>query len=134
MYSNNAPNWYENLIKPAFAPPTYLFGIVWSIIYPIIFVTYGYTAYLVFKKKASKVLLLPVILNLIFNFLFSPIQFGLKNNLLAAIDITLVLITIIWYMLKIKPVSKKLMWAQIPYLLWVSFATVLQYSITYLNM
>ena len=58
---------------------------------------------------------------------------GLKNNLLAAIDILLVLITLIWAMIAIYPHMRWITYIQIPYLLWVSFATLLQLTITYLN-
>jgi len=76
---------------------------------------------------------LPFLLNLIFNFAFTPIQFGLKNNYLAALDILLVLATLIWAMAVIYPHARWIAYIQIPYLLWVSFATVLQLTITYLN-
>ena len=76
---------------------------------------------------------LPFILNLIFNFAFTPLQFGLKNNILAAIDIVLVLGTLIWAMAAIYPRARWIAFMQIPYLLWVLFATVLQLNITYLN-
>lgn len=125
--------WYQNLIKPSFAPPSWLFGPVWSLLYTIIFVTYGYIIYLVAKGRIAKKVLIPLLLNLVFNLLFSPIQFGLQNNLLAAIDIILVLITLIWLFLYLLPKNKFLAFAQIPYLLWVSFATLLQFSITWLN-
>ncbi len=72
-------------------------------------------------------------LNLIFNFAFTPLQFGLKNNILAAVDILLVLITLVWAMKTIYPYKKWITYIQIPYLLWVSFATILQLAITYLN-
>lgn len=79
---------------------------------------------------------LPFALNLFFNFAFNPIQFGLKNNFLASIDIVLVLGTLIWALLSICRVSSELRWVvyvNIPYLIWVSFATVLQLTITFLN-
>jgi len=68
-----------------------------------------------------------------FHFSFTPIQFGLKNNYLAALDILLVLITLIWAMLAIFPHERWITYIQIPYLLWVIFATVLQLTVTYLN-
>lgn len=77
--------------------------------------------------------ILPFILNLIFNFAFTYFQFGLNNNLLAAIDIILTLLTIIWMFVVIFPYEKNIVFLNIPYLLWVSFATLLQLSITYLN-
>jgi tryptophan-rich sensory protein len=76
---------------------------------------------------------LPFILNLIFNLIFTPIQFGLKNNLLAGADVLLVFITLVWAMVAIFPYAKWIAYIQIPYVLWVTFATVLQLTITYLN-
>jgi len=73
------------------------------------------------------------ILNLIFNLLFSPIQFGLQNNYLAALDITIVVGTLIWAMVSIFPYSRFIAYVQLPYLSWGLFATILQYSITWLN-
>lgn len=89
--------------------------------------------YLFFKKQIPFLVLLPFILNLLFNFAFTPLQFGLRNNYLALIDIIMVLATLIWCMFAINPFSKALSLFQIPYLIWVSFATILQISITYLN-
>lgn len=129
----NTFEWYENLIKPSFAPPSNVFGIAWSILYPIIFLSFGYTIYLTVTKRVPASILTPLVLNLLFNFAFSPIQFGLKNNGLAAIDITFVLVTLVWFLMRIIPYSKMIAIAQVPYLLWVFFATILQYSITWLN-
>jgi len=131
---NNTTLWYSKLIKPSFAPPSWLFGPVWTVLYTIIFSTYSYIIYKIIKGDFPRVLLWPLLLNLVFNFLFTPIQFGLKNNLLATIDITLVLGTLIWLISLVLPISKPLSYAQIPYLLWVSFATILQISITWLNL
>lgn len=129
----NSFEWYAQLKKPFFAPPSSLFGPVWSFLYVTIFSTFGYVLYLFIKKAIPFAVVLPFILNLVFNFAFTPLQFGLKNNYLALIDIVFVFITIVWSMYKIYPHSKVIALAQIPYLLWVSFATVLQFSITYLN-
>jgi tryptophan-rich sensory protein len=76
---------------------------------------------------------LPFILNLIFNFAFTPIQFGLKNNLLAAADVLLILSTLIWSMITILPIIPWVAYLEIPYLIWVCIATTLQLTITYLN-
>jgi tryptophan-rich sensory protein len=75
----------------------------------------------------------PFALNLLFNFAFTPLQFGLKSNVLATIDILLILATLIWAMRSIYPYAPWVTYAQIPYLLWVTFATLLQLTITYLN-
>lgn len=129
----NTYDWYQQLIKPWWAPPAWLFGPVWTVLYIIIAISFGYAAYLFLKKKISFYVVLPFILNLIFNFAFTPIQFGLQNNLLAAIDIILVLATLIWALLAVYPRKKWITIINIPYFLWVCFATVLQLTITVIN-
>lgn len=125
--------WYAELIKPEWTPPAWLFGPVWSILYTVIAISFGYVLYQVSKGKLPAKTLLPFALNLVFNLAFSPIQFGLQNNVLAAVDILLVLGTLVWFM---KTIWNKYRWValvNIPYLMWVSFATVLQLTVTYLN-
>ncbi len=131
---NNEYNWYSQLIKPEWAPPAFLFGPVWTFLYIIIAVTFITVVVKVWKKEWPKSVLWPFILNLVFNFSFTPLQFGLQNNLLAAIDIVLVLATLVWTMYAVWPKARWITYALIPYLLWVSFATVLQLTITYLNL
>ncbi len=127
-------NWYQTLIKPEWAPPAWLFGPVWSVLYTIIAITFGYVIYLYFKGVIPLMVLLPFILNLVFNAAFTPIQFGLQNNLLATIDIFLVLGTLLWALYVIHPYAPYVTYANIPYVLWGAFATVLQVTITYLNL
>ena len=126
--------WYATLIKPAWAPPSWIFGPVWSILYTIIAITYGYTLVLFLKGKISFRVLLPFILNIIFNLAFTPLQFGLQNNFLAAIDILLVFATLVWLIIVIYHHARWVSYANIPYLLWVTFAMTLQFTITYLNL
>ncbi len=127
-------NWYSNIIKPSWSPPAWIFGPVWTFLYILIAFSFGKVISMYIRKTVPFIILLPFLLNLLFNFLFSPIQFGLQNNLLASIDILLVLGTLIWAMIVIYPYAKWITYIQIPYLLWVSFATVLQLTVTYLNM
>ena len=75
----------------------------------------------------------PFIINIIANVIFTPLQFGLRNNILASIDILLVLETLVHSMKVIYPYRRWITYIQIPYLLWVLFATVLQLTVTYLN-
>ncbi|MFH1744916.1 MAG: TspO/MBR family protein [bacterium] len=126
-------NWYSQLIKPEWSPPAWLFGPVWTFLYCLIAVSFGKVFFMFINKQIPFIVVLPFVLNLIFNFSFTPIQFGLKNNLLAAVDILFVLGTLIWAMIAIYPHTRWITYIQVPYLLWVSFATVLQLTITYLN-
>ena len=129
----NAYNWYSQLKKPKWAPPSWLFGPVWSVLYVLIFVSFGAVFYKVFNHELPAIILVPFILNLIFNFLFTPIQFGLKNNYLAAVDIILTLLTLKVAMWAIYPYIHWVTFINIPYLVWVAFATILQLTVTYLN-
>jgi tryptophan-rich sensory protein len=120
-------------VRPSWAPPSFVFGPVWSFLYTLIAISYGYVFYKVYTKELPPMVALPFVLNLIFNFLFSYFQFTLRNNLLASVDIILILVTLIWAMVAIYPYVKWVALMNIPYLLWVAFATVLQITITYLN-
>jgi tryptophan-rich sensory protein len=130
---NSSYAWYQTLIKPTWAPPSWLFGPVWTFLYIIIAGSYGYVAYLFITKKIPFTVLLPFILNIIFNLLFTPIQFGLQNNILAMVDIFLVLGTLIWALASIYKHAPWVTYVNIPYLAWVCFAMVLQVTVTVLN-
>lgn len=130
---NTETLWYANLIKPEWSPPGWLFGPVWSVLYLIIAVTFFAVAWQYWKGNVRFAVLLPFLLNLVFNLLFSPIQFGLKSNILAAVDITLVLATLLWALWEVRRRIPWVAYANLPYLAWVCFATVLQFSITWLN-
>ncbi len=132
----NEPTQYAELIKPFWSPPSWLFGPVWTVLYAIIAISFGTVFYKAFTGKLSWMVALPFALNLLFNLVFTPIQFGLKNNLLASIDILLVVGTLLWALYAIWHAAPELRWityANIPYLLWGTFATCLQITITYLN-
>ena len=124
---------YAEFIRPDWAPPAWLFSPVWTILYIIIIISFGWVFYQAFIGKIPKLVALPFGLNLFFNLIYTPIQFGLQNNLLASIDIILVLATLIWLLVVVWPYARWVSLANIPYVLWVSFATVLQFAITYLN-
>lgn len=131
---NTTSQWYQELIKPTWAPPSYLFGPVWTVLYTIIAVSFGFVFYKVIKGDLPKKVALPFILNIISNAAFTPLQFVLQNNILAAIDIIIVLATIIWFMKAILPYYKWVAYVNIPYFIWVTFATFLQINILFLNL
>jgi len=129
----NTYNWYSTLLKPTWAPPSWVFGPIWSVLYIIIAITYSAVFYKVYTKEIPAIVALPFVLNLIFNFAFTYFQFGLKNNLLASLDILLVLGTLVWALVAIYPHVKWISLANIPYLTWVCIATVLQLTVTLMN-
>jgi tryptophan-rich sensory protein len=131
---SNSYIWYSTLIKPFWAPPAWLFGPVWTFLYILIFITFGFVFYKAFQKQIPLIVVFPFILNLIFNFSFTYLQFGLRNNVLTMIDVLLVLGTLIWGIIAIFPYFKWVSFLNIPYLLWVSFASVLQVTVTLLNL
>ena len=132
----NKYNLYSTLIKPTWAPPSWIFMPVWTVLYAIIAVSFGTVFYKAFTKQIPWIVALPFALNLLFNFAFPPIQFRLVNNFLASIDILLVVATLIRALYAVWHASPELRWvvyANIPYLLWGTFATCVQLTITFLN-
>lgn len=125
--------WYETLIRPSWAPDASIFGPVWTVLYAVIAVSFGTVFVKTFLSRLPMRVAVPFGLNLLFNFAFTPIQFGLRSNVLAAIDIVLVLVTLIWALVVIRKRIPWVAYANTPYLLWVTFATALQMTITYLN-
>jgi tryptophan-rich sensory protein len=125
--------WYNSLAKPAWTPAPSTIGLIWQILYPIILASFGFVMVQASRGKISWLVALPFIINLIANLIFTPIQFGMRNMPLAAVDILIVWGTIIWMMAAIYRSYPIVAVAQLPYLIWVSIATVLQIAITTMN-
>ena len=125
--------WYQSLSKPSWTPAPSTIGTIWQILYPIIFLTFGYVFWRVVRRKVPAAVAIPFAINLLANLIFTPIQFGMRNLPLASVDILVVWGTIIWSMAAIWKHHRWVAVAQIPYLVWVSIATVLQLSITAMN-
>ena len=120
--------WYQNLVKPFFQPPNYLFGIVW----PILFLLMGIALYLVWDRRNICALRL-FGLQLVLNILWSALFFGLKQPILALIEIF-----VLWYFILLTTkefykINKTAGYLLVPYLLWVSFAIALNLAIVILN-
>ena len=127
---------YSQYIKPSWTPPSWVIGLVWPLLYVIIAVSFSTVFYSAYKKQISWMVALPFALNLIFNFAFTYIQFGLANNFLASIDILLIVVTLIWALLAVWLKAPEFRWvsyANIPYLIWGVYASTVQIGITYLN-
>ena len=126
-------DWYNSLEKPTWTPEPSTIGTIWQILYPIILVTFGFVFVQAIRKKVPWIVALPFGINLVANVIFTPIQFGMRNLPLAALDILIVWGTIIWMIVVIWKHYKWIALAQVPDLVWVSIATVLQLSITWWN-
>ncbi|EMI45547.1 TspO/MBR family protein [Rhodopirellula sp. SWK7] len=129
----NWKDWYDALEKPSWTPEPSTIGLIWQILYPIILISFGYVFVQSLRKKIPWKVTIPFAINLVANLLFTPIQFGLRNLPLAAIDILIVWVTIPAMMLVIWKHHRWVAIAQVPYLIWVSLATILQLSITWWN-
>jgi len=125
--------WYDSLIKPAWTPAPGVIGTIWTLLYPIIIVVFGYVIFRVVRGTMPASVLLPLALNVVANVAFTPIQFGLRNLGLASVDIIVVLVTIVWCMVVFWPYARWASLALVPYLIWVATASTLQLSITWLN-
>ena len=127
------PTWYAALNKPEFSPPNFIFGPVWTILYILM----GISFYLIWvkgtQKKAVKNALILFLVHLFFNASWSIVFFGVHLIFLALINIIILWILIIALIIKFSKINKKAAILLSPYLLWVSFATILNYNIWILN-
>lgn len=127
------PTWYAHLNKPFFSPPNYVFGPVWMILYFLM----GLAFYLVWQKgtkdKTVRVALAIFGLQLALNLLWSLIFFGGRAPFLAFIEIIILWATIALTTVKFFKISRTAAYLLIPYLLWVSFAAILNGAIVFLN-
>lgn len=128
---NAIPTWYAHLNKPSFSPPNWLFGPVWLILY----VMMGIALYLNWIKntKQAKFNVRLFFIHLFFNLIWTPIFFGLKDTLFALYIIIMIWIFILVMIINFRKVNKISSLLLIPYLFWVSFATLLNYFIWKLN-
>ncbi|MBN2477549.1 MAG: tryptophan-rich sensory protein [Pirellulales bacterium] len=125
--------WYDSLAKPSWTPAPPTIGLIWRILYPIILVSFGFVFFQAFRGKVPWRTTIPLAVNLMANLLFTPIEFGLRNLTLGSVDILVVWASIVATMIDVWPRYKWVAVAQVPYLAWVSIATVLQLSITWMN-
>lgn len=126
------PTWYASLNKPFFQPPNWLFGPVWLVLYTLM----GISLYLIVREKWKtkvKIAASVFLIHLVLNGLWSIIFFGWKDIALALILIVAIWMMIILCMTLFAEINKTAAWLLLPYLLWVSFATVLNLSILKLN-
>jgi len=125
------PDWYVNINKPSFNPPNWLFGPVWTTLY----IMMGIAFFLIWKShsplKHKAMLIFSV--QLILNFFWSILFFNFHLLGIALIEILCMWLFILLSIISFYPVSKVAAYLLIPYLLWVSFASVLNFAIWQLN-
>jgi benzodiazapine receptor len=124
---------YQEMRRPVWAPPAKVFKPVWTALYILIGLVYAYIVWRFSKGEVSSMVIWALVFNLVANVLFMPIQFRLKNYSLAALDSTAVLLTLVWLMSEVHMYDPLVAYALVPYLVWVIFATLLQYAIAFLN-
>lgn len=132
LLSGNPGSYYYSLDLPPFAPPSWIFGPMWTVLYILMGMALYFLTQMDERKLKRKLLTLFVI-QFICNFLWSALFFNLQSNFIAAVDITILVIvlTILLYHLWLH--FRLVMWLLVPYYLWVLFATLLNYSIYFLN-
>ncbi|MBL8030218.1 MAG: tryptophan-rich sensory protein [Candidatus Doudnabacteria bacterium] len=130
---NSVTTWYANLNKPSFAPPNWLFGPVWTLLYLLM----GIAVFLVWKQGLKtpyvKVALVVFVFQLVLNTLWSIIFFNLRSPGVAFIEIIALWLSIAVNIYLFAKVSETAAWLLVPYILWVSFAGLLNYYIYALN-
>ena len=125
-------DWYLTLLKPSWNPPSWVFGPVWSLLYTMM----GVASFLIWKKRADYKVFKPLFIygiHLAFNLLWSVLFFGLQSVGFAFIEIMLLWLLIIITIKEFFKVDKYAAYLLIPYLLWVTFAALLNLTIWTLN-
>ncbi|NLG18193.1 MAG: tryptophan-rich sensory protein [Fibrobacter sp.] len=131
LTASSIPEWYSQLNKPSFSPPSWIFGPAWTVLYALM----GIAAFLVSEKRVAgrRRALILFAVQLFLNFLWTILFFGLRSPLAAFMEIVLLLTAIILTFAAFWPISRKAALLLIPYIFWVSFASVLNFTIWKLN-
>jgi len=128
--TSSIASWYQYLVKPGFNPPNWLFGPVWVSLYTLM----GVASWLVWKRnKRMGVELKVFLIHLLFNSLWLILFFGLQRPGWAFLEILLLWLMILYLTIKFYSLVKWAGWLMVPYFLWVSFASFLNYYIWQLN-
>lgn len=131
--ASSVDTWYMTLIKPSFNPPNWIFSPVWITLYGLM----GIALFLVYKKgldaEGVKAALALFFVQLIGNSLWSVLFFGLKIPFIAFLEIVVLWILILLTMIKFMKISRPAGLLLLPYLLWVSFASILNFFLWSLN-
>lgn len=126
-------NWTKKIKKPDWVPGPLIVRLTQVILYPIIFTSFIFVSYKTLIGEMGWFIFAVFAVNLIASLIFFPIQIKFKNLFLANIDIAIIFSTLVAQIVLISRYSDLLALMQVPHLIWVSIAAVLQFSITYLN-
>ena len=131
--NTNRNPWFDTLNKPSWNPPSFLFAPVWTTLYLLM----GISLWLIWKSNTpapQKINLIILFSSQLFlNFWWSIIFFKFHSPALALLNIILMLILILLTIINFSKFSKAAAWLLVPYIAWVSFATILNYTIWVLN-
>lgn len=127
--TNMPGDWYQSLEKPFFNPPPWLFGPVWTTLYVLI----GVAGARIWQRAPKSAAMQLWFAQMAFNLMWSPSFFGLQNPELALAVIVGMLVTIVAFMIKARPIDRISTLLFVPYLAWVTFAGILNLSIAWLN-
>lgn len=120
---------YADLQQPSWAPPSWLFGPVWTVLYVMIAVS----GWLVWRKTGWSKHLVPYAVQLVLNAIWTPLFFGANAAGLALVEIVLLWAAIAWTVITFRKLSRPAAWLLAPYWAWVTFAAALNASIWWLN-
>ena len=121
--------WYSQIIRPSFSPPSWVFGPVWTTLYILMSVAIWFNWISYRNKKTLNI----YFIHIVFNSLWSIIFFGFHQILLSVFNLLIILFFIVWLMVIYYKTTKLSFLLMIPYLLWSSFAFLLNVNIFYLN-
>jgi tryptophan-rich sensory protein len=127
--ASSVSTWYITLVKPSFNPPSWVFGPVWTILYLLI----GISLYLAWASKARINAFIAFGVQMFLNALWSLLFFGLQKPLFAFIEIIALWISILITIIYFYKINKTSAYLLVPYILWVSFAAVLNFYLFILN-
>ncbi len=127
------PNWYADLNKPFFNPPNWLFAPAWTVLYILMGIAAGMIWNKGLDQKIIRTAMIIFVIQLVLNGLWTLIFFGMKNPPLAFAEIVLLWGMILLCIIRFGKINKTAAWLMIPYILWVTFAAALNFSIWQLN-
>lgn len=128
--SRTVSTWYTTLQRPAFSPPNWVFGPVWTILYLLM----GFSLYLVWKKGITRIAGIFFGVQLALNALWSILFFGMQQPFWAFVELIFLWGAILGTIITFYKIDKRAAYLLIPYFLWVSFAAILNYYIVILNL